>query len=42
MVEALSQHALSELIGSIYDCTLDPSRWERTLADIGDAFDSQI
>lgn len=30
----VSPHALSELIGSIYDCALDPSRWERTLADI--------
>ncbi|WP_309083230.1 helix-turn-helix transcriptional regulator [Chelativorans sp.] len=29
--------ALSKLIGSIYDCTLDPSLWERTLAEIGDA-----
>jgi PAS domain-containing protein len=27
------------LIGSIYDCALDPSRWERTLADVGDALD---
>ncbi|CAN7717761.1 helix-turn-helix transcriptional regulator [Rhizobium rhizogenes] len=27
-------HILSELVGAIYDCTLDPSRWERTLSDI--------
>jgi DNA-binding CsgD family transcriptional regulator/PAS domain-containing protein len=27
------------LIGSIYDCALDPSRWEQTLADIGEALD---
>ena len=36
MVEPLSHQALSELIGSIYDCTLDPDRWEGTLAEIGD------
>jgi DNA-binding CsgD family transcriptional regulator len=34
MANAGSPHALSELIGSIYDCVLDPSRWEQTLADI--------
>lgn len=31
---AISNRALSELIGSIYDCTIDPSRWEETLAEI--------
>jgi DNA-binding CsgD family transcriptional regulator/PAS domain-containing protein len=31
---AVSPSALSELIGSIYDCVLDPSRWERTLMEI--------
>ena len=31
---AVSNRALSELIGAIYDCTIDPARWERTLADI--------
>jgi PAS domain-containing protein len=31
--------SLSDLIGSIYDCALDPSRWDRTLADIKDALD---
>ncbi|CAN7493384.1 helix-turn-helix transcriptional regulator [Mesorhizobium sp. LjRoot246] len=30
----LSPHTLSDLIGSIYDCALDPSQWERTLAQI--------
>jgi DNA-binding CsgD family transcriptional regulator len=33
----LSQQSLSELIGSIYDCALDPSRWEQTLTGINDA-----
>jgi DNA-binding CsgD family transcriptional regulator/PAS domain-containing protein len=27
------------LIGSIYDCALDPSRWERTLPNVMDALD---
>jgi DNA-binding CsgD family transcriptional regulator/PAS domain-containing protein len=31
MTEALSQQELSDLISRIYDCTLDPSRWEPTL-----------
>lgn len=34
---ALSVQALSDLIGSVYDSALDPSRWERTLADIAAA-----
>ncbi|SIT58386.1 conserved hypothetical protein [Mesorhizobium prunaredense] len=29
-----SERALSALIGSVYDCVLDPSRWEQALADI--------
>ena len=32
MAEPLSPQALSALIGSIYDCALDPDRWERMLA----------
>jgi DNA-binding CsgD family transcriptional regulator/PAS domain-containing protein len=32
---------LSTLIGSIYDCALDPSRWERTLGDVRDALETQ-
>lgn len=32
-----SQQALSNLIGSIYDCALDPSLWERTLVELRDA-----
>ena len=31
MTAALSHQDLSDLIGRIYDCTLDPSRWEPTL-----------
>ncbi len=37
MAEAQSPHVLSKLIGSIYDCVLDPSRWQRTLDEIKDA-----
>ena len=36
---ALSPQELSNLIGSIYDCALDPSRWEQTLDEIRRAFD---
>lgn len=39
VTEVISPQALSGLIGSIYDCTLDPSRWEQTLADIMAALD---
>jgi DNA-binding CsgD family transcriptional regulator len=39
MTDAISRQAFSDLIGSIYDCALDPSRWERTLADVRDALD---
>ena len=42
MADAISPQALSELIGSIYDCALDPSRWDQTLADVGSAFDCHI
>ena len=34
MVGAQSPQVLSQLIGSIYDCVLDPSRWQRTLDEI--------
>ena len=34
MSDHLSPQALSHLIGSIYDCTLDPSRWEPTLVSL--------
>jgi DNA-binding CsgD family transcriptional regulator/PAS domain-containing protein len=37
----LSQHALSNLIGSIYDCALDPSLWEQTLEVMRAALDCQ-
>lgn len=39
MAEAISPQVLSELIGSIYDCALDPSRWEKTLPNVMDALD---
>src|SRR5262245_65090999 len=31
MSSAISHQDLSDLIGRIYDCTLDPSRWDATL-----------
>ncbi|MER9417891.1 helix-turn-helix transcriptional regulator [Mesorhizobium sp. M0306] len=37
----VSPHTLSELIGSIYDCALDPSHWERTLAEITQAMSGE-
>jgi hypothetical protein len=42
VADAISSQALSDLIGSIYDCALDPSRWERTLVDVMDALDCHI
>jgi DNA-binding CsgD family transcriptional regulator len=38
MPDTISPYALSELIGSIYDCVLDPANWDRTLRALGDAF----
>lgn len=38
MTGAISSQALSELIGSIYDCALDPTRWGRTLRELTEAF----
>jgi DNA-binding CsgD family transcriptional regulator len=35
--DLLSVAAMSGLIGSIYDCALDPGQWERTLAGIAHA-----
>jgi DNA-binding CsgD family transcriptional regulator/PAS domain-containing protein len=37
MARVISPRALSELIGSIYDCALDPTRWDQALADIARA-----
>src|SRR5262245_57344354 len=31
MTSAISHQGVSDLIGRIYDCTLDPARWEPTL-----------
>jgi DNA-binding CsgD family transcriptional regulator/PAS domain-containing protein len=39
VADTISPQALSDLIGSIYDCALDPSRWERTLAHLSEALD---
>src|SRR4029077_5147922 len=35
----LSHRQLSELIGMIYDCAIDPDRWPATLADICQSID---
>src|SRR6516164_9355488 len=40
VADIISPQVLSDLIGSIYDCALDPSRWDRTLLDIKNAFNS--
>jgi DNA-binding CsgD family transcriptional regulator/PAS domain-containing protein len=37
-----SRQAFSDLIGSIYDCALDPSRWDQTLAEVKDALDCHV
>lgn len=42
MDEVLSQRRLSELIGAIYDCALDPGRWEATLAEVAATFDCAV
>jgi DNA-binding CsgD family transcriptional regulator/PAS domain-containing protein len=34
MSRALTPHKLTELIGSIYDCALDPGLWPQTLKDL--------
>jgi DNA-binding CsgD family transcriptional regulator/PAS domain-containing protein len=39
LADAISPQALSDLIGSIYDCALDPSRWDQTLADTMGVFE---
>jgi len=38
MPELISSQALSALIGSIYDCALDPDHWDQTLSDLKDVF----
>jgi DNA-binding CsgD family transcriptional regulator len=42
MGESISPRALSELIGSIYDCALDPDLWEPTLLEIMNAIDCYV
>jgi DNA-binding CsgD family transcriptional regulator/PAS domain-containing protein len=39
MPDLRPSRAFSDLIGSIYDCALDPSRWEKTLVDVMQAAD---
>jgi DNA-binding CsgD family transcriptional regulator/PAS domain-containing protein len=39
MADAVTPHVISQLIGSIYDCALDPSRWGKTLGEIRDMLD---
>jgi hypothetical protein len=41
MADALSAQCLSNLIGSIYDCALDPSLWEQTLVELRSALNGQ-
>ena len=41
MTDALSQQALSNLIGSIYDCALNPALWKQTLEGMRGALDCQ-
>jgi DNA-binding CsgD family transcriptional regulator/PAS domain-containing protein len=43
MADAVSSYqAFSDLIGSIYDCALDPSRWDQTLPNVKDALNCHI
>jgi DNA-binding CsgD family transcriptional regulator len=41
MQDLISPQALSELIGSIYDCALDANHWDQTLSHLGHAFESE-
>jgi hypothetical protein len=38
MSNLISAEALSELIGSNYDCALDPGHWDQTLGELRDAY----
>lgn len=40
-VTTLSNQELSALIGSIYDCALDPQRWDNTLAEVAQALECE-
>lgn len=42
MAEPLTPQTVSGLIGSIYDCVLEPARWERTLVDLRRLFNTQV
>jgi DNA-binding CsgD family transcriptional regulator len=39
VADVILPEVFSDLIGSIYDCALDPSRWESTLSGIKDVLD---
>ena len=41
MDEPLSSQALSDLIGSIYDCTLDASLWDQALGRVAEVLDAE-
>jgi hypothetical protein len=41
VADEISRQAFSDLIGSIYDCALDRSRWDQTLADVMQELDCQ-
>lgn len=41
-MEAIEPAALSNLIGDIYDCALDPSLWPQTLEDITKLFNAKL
>jgi DNA-binding CsgD family transcriptional regulator/PAS domain-containing protein len=41
MVDVLDREALSDLIGLIYDCTVDASRWSATLSALSQALNFQ-
>lgn len=42
MLNVISDRLLSDLVGRIYDCALDPSRWEPTLAAVAAVFDCAV
>src|SRR5262245_35297880 len=37
----LTHAQFSDLVGAIYDCSLDSTRWEKTLADLVRVFEAQ-
>jgi hypothetical protein len=39
-LDGVSAQALSDMIGAIYDCALDPQQWPDTCRKIGDLCES--